>query len=157
MELIDINDNFDMITEKLKNREYRKELTKTEEEILKDKHILVIFWASDDLLESRWFIDDELSAYGSWTVNIDVYKNRLLSDKEYYLMDTAYNDIVLKDIIEYYYNMNTIELEYDFTDKWWRYQLTIQDKFKEKIKYKKNKIKEDNNDYWDMLIIQINT
>jgi hypothetical protein len=48
----------------LNGREYRKEITRAEAAQAKEAGLLVIFGASDDLLEFRGAFDDECGAYG---------------------------------------------------------------------------------------------
>ena len=57
------------LASKLNWREYRKEITKEEEKEAKESGLIVIYWYSDDNIELRWYIDDEVGAY-MWT---DIY------------------------------------------------------------------------------------
>jgi hypothetical protein len=47
----------------LNGRQYRKEMTKTEEREAKDAGLVVVFGASDDLMEFRGAVCDEVGAY----------------------------------------------------------------------------------------------
>ena len=51
------------LAELLNGREYGNEITKEEEQIAKESGLVVIFGASDDLVEFRGAIYDEISAY----------------------------------------------------------------------------------------------
>ena len=49
--------------EKLNGREYRSEITSSECKYALDNNLLVIFGASDDLIEFRGVIDEEMDSY----------------------------------------------------------------------------------------------
>lgn len=51
----------------LNGREYRKEMTPQEEALAKAHGLVVVYGASDDLMEFRGAIDDELGSYGGAT------------------------------------------------------------------------------------------
>jgi hypothetical protein len=51
----------------LNGREYREEITKSEARMAKDAGLVVVFGASDDLMEFRGAIDDEIGAYDGGT------------------------------------------------------------------------------------------
>lgn len=51
----------------LNGREYREEITKDEEALAKYNGLVVVFGASDDLMEFRGAIHDELGAYDGTT------------------------------------------------------------------------------------------
>lgn len=57
----------DEMAKALDGREYSEEMTRDEEKIAKDSRLLVVFGASDDLVEFRGIIDDEVGAYGDVT------------------------------------------------------------------------------------------
>jgi|WetSurMetagenome_2_1015567.scaffolds.fasta_scaffold484196_1 hypothetical protein len=61
-----------ILAELLNGRQYGKELTDAEKKEIKEKGLVVVFGASDDLLEFEGAICDELSAYGG----IDVFLNQ---------------------------------------------------------------------------------
>ena len=63
----------------LNGREYLSEITKQEEQQAKELGFVVIFGASDDLVELRGAIYDEVSAWGGTTIYFD--KNGLLENK----------------------------------------------------------------------------
>jgi hypothetical protein len=54
----------------LSGREYGKEITKAEAAQAKEAGLLVIFGASDDLLEFRGAFDDEIGAYDGTTCQV---------------------------------------------------------------------------------------
>jgi len=56
------------LADKLKGRGYTHEITHSEEDAAKEAGLLVIFGASDDLVELRGAIEEELSAYDGTTV-----------------------------------------------------------------------------------------
>lgn len=62
--------NKEQLAQILNGREYRDEITKEEEQLAKENNLLVCFGASDDLLELRGIIDDEVSAYDGGTALI---------------------------------------------------------------------------------------
>ena len=51
------------IADLLNGREYGREMTKMEEQLCKDFGFVVVFGASDDLIEMRGCIDDEAGCY----------------------------------------------------------------------------------------------
>lgn len=55
----------------LNNREYREEITRDEEAQAKHAGLVVVFGASDDLMEFRGAIHDELGAYEGTTAYLD--------------------------------------------------------------------------------------
>lgn len=52
----------------LNGREYRQEITPDEEKQAKENNLVVVFGASDDLMEFRGAIHDEFDCYGGRTV-----------------------------------------------------------------------------------------
>lgn len=64
-------DSIEQVAEKMNGREYGEELTWWEELILKNNGIVVAFWASDDLVEFRWAIIDEVGYYKSKEIPFD--------------------------------------------------------------------------------------
>jgi len=58
--------NKEKLAELLNWREYWEEITDDEEKIATENNLVVIFWYSDDNVELRWIINDELWAY-NWT------------------------------------------------------------------------------------------
>ncbi len=54
----------------LNGREYRIEISDSEEALAKAAGLVVVFGASDDLMEFRGAIDDELSAYDGTTARV---------------------------------------------------------------------------------------
>jgi hypothetical protein len=55
--------NKEQFAELLNGRQYRNEITKEEEKLAKENGLLVCFGASDDLLEFRGIVYDEVGAY----------------------------------------------------------------------------------------------
>lgn len=55
--------NKETLATQLNGRSYRNEIEKEEEEIAKDSGLIVIFGASDDLIEFRGVIYDEIDAW----------------------------------------------------------------------------------------------
>lgn len=55
----------------LNNREYREEITRDEEAQAKHDGLVVVFGASDDLMEFRGAIHEELDAYEGTTAYLD--------------------------------------------------------------------------------------
>lgn len=55
----------------LDGREYRSEITDKEDELARQLGIVIVFGASDDLLEFRGAISDELGCYGGGKVYIN--------------------------------------------------------------------------------------
>ena len=60
----------------LNNREYGEEITKEEEKLAKENNLLVVFGASDDLIEFRGAFDDETYYYNPKEILFD--KNGVL-------------------------------------------------------------------------------
>ena len=107
------------------------------------------------MLEARWLINDEISVYENWEIYLDLQKNRILLNKEDYVYDLDPSDEILKDIVDYYYDNNTVKIEYSF-DNMWEYNLIINNpKFKDKIKYEKVKILDWHIIYGEMLIVEV--
>lgn len=59
------------LAERLDGREYRSEITKDEQMAAKAAGLIVVFGASDDLMELRGSIHDEECCYGGGTVLVD--------------------------------------------------------------------------------------
>jgi|APCry1669189000_1035189.scaffolds.fasta_scaffold12894_8 hypothetical protein len=59
------------LAEKLNGREYGEEISREEERLVKESNLLVIFGASDDLLELRGIISDEAGCFGGGSFLID--------------------------------------------------------------------------------------
>ena len=64
----------------LNGREYRNEITELEEKQAKDDGLVVVFGASDDLMEFRGGINDEIGCYDGGIALID--EHGVLSDRE---------------------------------------------------------------------------
>jgi len=61
----------EQLAEKLDGREYLREITKDEEEQAKQAGLVVVFGYSDDNVELRGAIDDEIGAYNGTTITVD--------------------------------------------------------------------------------------
>lgn len=55
----------------LDGRDYRSEMTAAEEQAAKANNLVVVFGASDDLVEFRGAIDDEIGAYSGCEVRLN--------------------------------------------------------------------------------------
>lgn len=64
----------------LNGREYDAEITKEEEKIAKENGLVVVFGASDDLMEFRGAIDDEFDCYEGGDALVD--SEGVLPDKD---------------------------------------------------------------------------
>ena len=68
----------EQFAEMLNGSEYRNEISRDQAKIAKDHNLLVCFGASDDLLEMRGIINDELGAWDGWKIMSRVHLgNRL--------------------------------------------------------------------------------
>lgn len=63
--------NSKQLAELLNNREYKKELTRNEEFQAVSDNLVIVFGASDDLMEFRGAIHEELDAYEGTTAYLD--------------------------------------------------------------------------------------
>jgi hypothetical protein len=63
--------NAEKLAELLNGREYRDELTSYEERQAKEEGLVIVFGASDDLVEIRGAIHDELDAFEGVTFQMD--------------------------------------------------------------------------------------
>jgi hypothetical protein len=68
--------NKETLASMLHGREYGNEITREEASIAKQNRLVVVFGASDDLVELRGFIDDEIGSYNGTEIPID--KNGLV-------------------------------------------------------------------------------
>lgn len=57
----------EQLAAQLNEREYSEEITREEESLARNNGLIVIFGASDDLLEFRGAVHEELGAYGGTT------------------------------------------------------------------------------------------
>lgn len=71
----------EQFAELLNGNEYRDEMTKEQECIAKENNLLVVFGASDDLLEVRGAISDEYGAYDGGEFLL-VKKGEMYADNE---------------------------------------------------------------------------
>jgi hypothetical protein len=65
----------------LNGREYRNEITRAEEKAAKEAGLIVAFGASDDNLELRGAVDEELSAYDGTEAKIRLDKLEVVTDE----------------------------------------------------------------------------
>lgn len=101
----------------LNNRQYRNEMTKEEEKLAKENGLVVLFWASDDLAELRWAIDDEVGCRRKWQIVFfggDLLKNDCDED------DCPYFEAIKKKCIE---DQHFIDILSD-CEGYWRYYKT---------------------------------
>lgn len=63
----------EQLAELLNGNEYRDEMTKEQEQVAKQNNLLVLFGSSDDLLEMRGAINDEIGSYdgGEYALALD--------------------------------------------------------------------------------------
>ena len=61
----------EQLAAKLNGREYREEITNAEMAIAKSWGLVVVFGGSDDLLELRGAISDEIGSYGGKTIHVN--------------------------------------------------------------------------------------
>lgn len=66
------------LAQRLDGREYREEMTGEEEKLAKESNLLVLFGASDDLVELRGAIYDEVGAYDGTMIYIGKHGKLLL-------------------------------------------------------------------------------
>ena len=59
------------LAELLNGREYGREMTRMEEQLARDFELVVVFGGSDDLMEVRGSIDDELDCFGGRKFNFE--------------------------------------------------------------------------------------
>lgn len=71
----------EQLAELLNGNEYRNEISKEQERIAKDNNLLVMFGGSDDLLEMRGAIRDEIGAWGGGEYAL-VLDGELYTDEE---------------------------------------------------------------------------
>ena len=67
--------NIKEVAEKINGNEYREELNGVSELVLKELGIVVVFGASDDLMEFRGAIYDEAGCYDGGVVKLNEVKN----------------------------------------------------------------------------------
>ena len=61
----------EQFAEMLNGKQYRSEMTSDDGELAKDNGLVVVFGASDDLMEFRGAIDDEIDCYVGGTAYLD--------------------------------------------------------------------------------------
>jgi len=120
--------------EKLNGREYRKEITKDEEILAKENNLLVLFWYSDDNMEARGVINDEIWCWEWWIKFIDRERKELTEDLDYYL-DEIDDDDLVKHSVKRYFEENCTKIKINTKKDWkyfWNYNIYDQN-WKEKI------------------------
>ena len=88
------------LAQRLNGREYTKEITKEEEGIAKASGLVVVFGYSDDCVEMRGAIDDELGAWdGLWIylTKEGLFKSKCKCDCPYFEEQKA-SAVILKAI-----------------------------------------------------------
>ena len=68
----------EMLADQLNGREYGEEIRKEEILLAKDNNLVVVFGASDDLMEFEGMIQDEIGCYNGGVAYLD--KNGLMSN-----------------------------------------------------------------------------
>ncbi|CUJ50409.1 Uncharacterised protein [Achromobacter sp. 2789STDY5608633] len=96
------------LASRLHNREYRNELSRDEEREAKNAGLLIVFGASDDLVEFRGAFHDETGAAGSATVRF--HRAGILPDWD--SLDKSEEDAVL-DYFELEQSANQITAHWD--------------------------------------------
>ena len=107
---------------KLNWREYREEMTDSEEADAEDNWLIVVFWASDDLMEFRWKISDEVWVF-DWGEAYIINETLVNNDAD------PFGDVEeMMDFLESYWvdvSSNTIEALFWSERATWRYQTEI--------------------------------
>lgn len=131
----------------LNNREYREEITKEEEKIAKENNLIVIFWYSDDNIELRWAINDEIWAWGWVEFYIDKKKNKIYYTTSRYIDERELND-EFEEIVQNYFDNNCIKVK-AIRNQFWEIEINW-------IEYERFDIVEDWEKFSDWIIIKIN-
>jgi hypothetical protein len=103
---------------KLNGREYTDEMTRAEEAQAKQDGLVVVFGASDDLMEFRGAINDEFGCYDGGTVLLDT--KGLLPERE-----SIDNDDELEDFFTRRKTAHKIAALWKESDYSWTYMTTI--------------------------------
>ena len=104
----------EQFAEMLNGSEYRNEISRDQAKIAKDHNLLVCFGASDDLLEMRGIINDELGAWDGCTAVI--YKNK----QEGYSVKTLEEFKEIQEILDdndIDFSIPTISIEAEWSPK----------------------------------------
>ena len=99
----------------LNGREYLNEITREEAELARENGIVVVYGASDDLVELRGAIEDEFGAYDGTTLYF--FGNGLISPDDNEEIDLAF----LKKVLAH----KTIAAEFGEGEYAWTYQTEI--------------------------------
>jgi hypothetical protein len=110
------------LAEILNGREYGEEMTKDEQNAAAENNLVVVFGASDDLMEFRGAIDDELGAYEGTDAWVDA--SGLLPTWEEVLTDANKNDI--RDWLGREDAAVRIEAKWDSEGYSWTFETKIQ-------------------------------
>jgi hypothetical protein len=70
----------EQLAETLNGREYGNEITELEEQQAKESGLVVVFGYSDDNVELRGAIDEEIGAYNGTTILIDTITHEIIED-----------------------------------------------------------------------------
>ena len=131
----------------LNNREYKKEITKEEEKIAKENNLIVIFWYSDDNIELRWAINDEIWAYCWVEFYIDKKKNKIYNTTSRYIDERELND-EFEEIVQNYFDNNCIKVKARI-NQFWEIEINW-------IEYERFDINENWEKFSDWIILKIN-
>lgn len=112
------------LAEIINGREYREEVTPEIEQVAKASNLVIIYWYSDDWVELRWAINDELWAY-NWT-SFYISKSWKLLNRRWEtsneIDDLDINDntkTVLKELYIKYLSENAANITADYDTDWY--------------------------------------
>lgn len=97
--------------------EYGNEITKEQEKLAKENNLVVIFWNSDDNVELRWAIDDEIWAWCWVEFYVDKKRKQVFFDISTYYDNWEIWD-ELYEIVQEYFNEKCIKIEANL-EKFW--------------------------------------
>lgn len=107
--------NAQELAAKINGREYRDETTSADEQAAKDNGLVIVFGASDDLMEFRGAVNDEI---GAWEGATAYFTNAGLLNNECDNEDCPYHE-KLKE------RAATIDAKWDTEGYSWVYETTI--------------------------------
>ncbi len=142
----------EQLAELLNGNEYLAEMTKEQEQVAKENNLLVLFGASDDLLEMRGAIYDEVGAYNGGEYALTLY-GELYADVEEentYHKATENEVLPISDEYDNDDNPRLIRAEWcpdDLPDLSWR--------ISSNMPYAPFTIKEDSEPYCEGIVIDI--
>lgn len=131
------------MAEILNGRPYREEITKEQAEVAKECGLVVIFWCSDDLVEFRWAIDDEIWAWDHTKFRIDKDKN-IMWDWDF---DEIESDVVRK-VFDKHYENSALFIA-DFDQDWYSWTIST------KIPHETFEIEDDWEKYCKWIVFNI--